>query len=151
MLNNFEHFNILLRTNMSSTGSYAERKGVMVSFSNDGNAVSIQDYTNPTGDWVFESTTGEGGYNLVTGQTYFFSILDTGSEISLSVNGIRLLDAATTYSTGNRIAFYSREFPSTATAIDALTIIHVPEAGTTALYLAFGLAGLVLSARRKAL
>jgi len=149
MLNDLEHFNVVLRSNMSSTNSFEERTGLIVTFVNDGNGISIQEYTNPMANWRQIASTGENGFNLTTGDTYFFSILDTGDNISLAVNGVNLLSVATTYGTGDRVGFYSREFGSTATAIDAVNIVHVPETGVTALFLGMGLAGMLMVGRRK--
>lgn len=146
MLNDLEHFNIAFRTDLSTDGidPYFERRGMFVSFSNDGNEVSIQRY-NSSLDWNLLANTG---FALNTGQAYTFSILDTGSLISLSVNGIDLLSTTNSYSTGDHIAFYSREFSSTATAIDSVTITTVPDSGATAIYLGMAMVGLA-GVRRK--
>lgn len=142
MHSDLEHFNVVLRSDLSAQGSFAERNGLIVTFVNDGNGISIQ---GP----VQYASTGENGYNLVTGQTYFFSIFDFGTGISVAVNGINVLDATTIYSTGDHIALYSREFSNTSTSIDAITIQHVPEVGMTLVYIACGLFGLVAMPRKR--
>jgi hypothetical protein len=146
MLADWEHFNIAFRTDLSTTGApYYEVRGTLVSFSNDSNEISIQErYT--ASDW---NRIANISFNLNTGQTYFFRITDTGSEISLAVNGITELTAQSAYSTGDQIAFYSREFPFTATSIDTITITSVPDAGITVLYLGLTLPLLAFLNRRK--
>ncbi len=143
LLDPFEHFNIALRTDLSSTNSHHERAGLIVTFVNDGDGISIQELTNPIDDWRQVGTTGGGGFSLHTGQSYAFNILDTGTSVSVSVDGSLVLSADSTYGTGDRIAFYSREFGTTETRIDALTIAAVPEYGATWIMLAIGVAALV--------
>lgn len=129
MQNDLEHFNITFRTNLSDSGSSYERPGMLVAFSNDGNEVSIQRFTNAS-DW---NLLAGSSYSLTTGQSYTFSITDTGSSITLAINGTNVISATSTYSTGNYIGFYSREFASTSTAIDSVTISAIPEPSTYAL------------------
>jgi hypothetical protein len=151
MNSGLEHFDIALRSDLSEFGNYAERSGLIVTFVHDGQGISIQEYpTGPdSGTSVIQlASTGENGYNFISGQTYFFSILDYGTGISLAVNGVDVLSAATTYGTGDHIALYSREFPDTSTSIDAITISSVPEMGMTLGYLVCGLTGLT-TIRRK--
>jgi hypothetical protein len=149
MLNDWEHFNVSFRTDLSTAGpgSALERSGLMVSFSNDGNELSIQRYTSAT-DWAQLAVKN---FALVTGEPYFFSITDTGADITLAVNGVDELTASSTYSTGNHIAFYSREFSSAATSIDAVTVVGVPEVGVTAFYLGLAILGLCLATRQVSL
>jgi hypothetical protein len=152
MNDGLEHFDIALRTNLSVFGSYNEMAGVIVTFVNDGKGVAIQEY--PTGpdsgsSVVGLATTGEGGYNFVTGQTYFFSIADDGTNISVNINGLNVLSAASTFATGDKIALYSREFGSTSTSIDAINIVGVPDLGNSAELLIIGLFGLALLEQRK--
>jgi hypothetical protein len=132
MLNDFEHFNIVTRTDLSAS-SYYERPGILVSFSNDGDEISIQRYTSSSDSPALALAS----FALTTGQSYSFSITDTGSAVTLAINGADELSAASTFGTGDYIAFYSREFPSTATQIDALAITAIPEPSTFA-----GMAGL---------
>ncbi len=130
MLHDWEHFNIAFRTDLSflpDPDLYSTLSGMFVSFANDGNQISIQGrgYAGIS----FKS------YTLNTGSTYFFSIFDDGTNISLAVNGITELTATTNVSTGDHVAFYSREFPFTGTALDSMNITSVPDIGSTALYL----------------
>jgi hypothetical protein len=137
LLNDYEHFNVAFRTDLSflpDQDLYHTLSGMFVSFSNDGNQISIQGrgYAGIT----YKS------YALNTGETYFFSIYDNGTNISLAVNGLTELTATSNVSTGNHVAFYSREFPSTRTALDSVNITHVPDVGGTILYLCIALLGL---------
>lgn len=140
MLDGLEHFNVAFRTDLSTPGSpFFERAGMLVSFSNDGDQISIQRYTSPS-DW---SLLAVKSYALTTGLTYSFSIFDDGTNIDFSVNGIHELSASSSYSTGEQIAFYSREFGS-GTKLDAVTITHVSDTGTTGLLIAASLMGLAV-------
>lgn len=120
MLHSLEHFNVALRSNLSSTGASSsyERSGVIVTFVNDGQGFSIQNYTSAS-NWTQLATTP---FPFVTGQSYTFVITDTGTAITVSVNGANSLSASTTFQTGNYTAFYSRELSPTATRITGLTI-----------------------------
>ncbi len=126
MLSDLEHFNVAFRTNLAGS-DFGERQGMLVSFSNDGNQISIQRYTSAV-NWNLLAVKN---YTLVTGTTYFFSIFDDGTNVALAVNGIDELAASNAYATGGQIAFYSREFGNTATSIDAVTITHVPDGGSS--------------------
>lgn len=150
MLESYEHFNIGLRTDLSSDGllSSYERKGILVSFSNDDEKVSIQRFNTST-DWEILSSAS---YALTTGQTYSFRITDTGTSITLAVDGVDAISANSMYSTGEHIVFYSREAGS-GTQIDAVTISAIPEPSSyAALVAASGLlCALVARHRRPAL
>ena len=132
--NSFEHFEITLRSNLqtgyqSTDGSfYYELTGVKAEFSADGNQISIQEFT-PTDTTILS----QASYSLSIGQTYDFSVTDTGSEIDFAINGVSLLSAMTTYSTGNQIAFQSREFNDTSSSLDFVSIQAVPEPSSFAL------------------
>lgn len=143
MLDGIEHFNVAFRTDLSTPGApYYERAGMLVSFSNDGDQISIQRYTSPS-DWNLLAVKS---YALTTGLTYFFSIFDDGLNIDFSINGSHELSASSSYSTGDQIAFYSREFGA-GTKLDAVTITHVPDGGVTALLVGMGLLGLAAQRR----
>ncbi|HWA25448.1 MAG TPA: hypothetical protein VG734_07300 [Lacunisphaera sp.] len=130
MLDGLEHFNVAFRTDLSTPGApFYERAGMLVSFSNDGNQISIQRYTSPS-DWDLLAVKS---YTLTTGLTYFFSIFDDGTNIDFSVNGVQELSASSSYSTGDHIALLSREFGA-GSKIDAVTVARVPEAGMTGWY-----------------
>lgn len=130
MLSDVEHFNIVFRTDLSTAGSGSsyERAGMLVSFSNDGNEVSIQRFASAS-DWALLSSAS---YLLTTNQSYDFVISDYGNLITVAVNGTSLLSASNSYATGGKVGFYSREFASTATAIDSVSIAAIPEPGTYA-------------------
>jgi hypothetical protein len=134
MLHDWEHFNIGFRTDLSflpEPDLYNTLSGMFVSFANDGNSISIQGrgYT----DHTVKS------FELTTGETYFFSIFDDGLNIKLSINGITELSATSTVATGNHVAFYSREFPFTATSLDSVNIVGVPDVVNSSLLLVLGL------------
>ncbi len=147
LLNDSEHFKIVLRSDLTSTGSYDERTGLIVAFANDGDNVSIQELTNPMANWQLIAATGNGGYRLTTGVPYAFSIVDTGTSVSVSLNGAPVVSANTTWSTGNHIGFYSREFAGTGTRLDEVTVTSpVPDTASTGLLLT-GALGLLHVAR----
>lgn len=143
LLNDFEHFNVGFRTDLSflpDADLYNTLSGMFVSFANDGDQISIQ------GSGYNEVT--QKNYTLLTGQTYFFSIFDDGTEISLAINGVTELTASTTVATGSHAAFYSREFSNTATSLDSVNIVGVPETGAITWGLAVALVGLAVVRRK---
>lgn len=121
-----EHFLVGFRTSLSTIDGYATTSGMFVEFSNDGDNISIQ------GVGYSPVASDHKGYSLVTGQSYSFVISDTGTQIAVSINGVTEITATTTNATGNKLAFYSREFSSTSTSIDSLTVTAIPEPGTYA-------------------
>lgn len=146
LLDGSEHFNVAFRTDLSDSGSSYERPGMLVTFSNDGDQISIQRFTNAS-DW---SSLANASYVLNTSQAYSFSITDTGNLITLAVNGVDQISASSTYLTGGYIGFYSRELGSTATAIDSITISAIPEPSTyVAIFGVVALAGVVIRRIRK--
>ncbi len=118
-----EHFETTLRTDLSINntpeGVYHELTGVSVEFAPDGTfgGISIQSFT-PTNVTVLS----QGSYSFIVGQTYNFTVTDDGNNITVAINGTPLLSATNTYTTGNKVAFYSREFPSTSSSLDSVTI-----------------------------
>lgn len=146
MFNNpLEHFQFALRSDLtydtvSGLSQYDELDGVHVGFSVDsGGHVGIQLFDssnpNPPGGAL-------ASYSFVVGQQYNFVITDTGSSIDLSINGTDIISADTTFGTGNRIAFYSREFGSTSSSLDFVSIQPVPEPSSFTLF-GFGILGLI--------
>ena len=123
-----EHFDIYFRTDFSVIPSSNNTlTGMFVEFSNDGDQISIQGQGfSPT----FSTPSDHKSYSLTTGQSYAFTITDNGTDISVSINGVVELTASTTNATGNKFAFSSREFASTSTSIDAITVTAIPEPGT---------------------
>ncbi len=146
MLSDDEHFNIAFRTDLSSEGENAsfERAGILVSFSNDGDEISIQRFTTAA-DWSLLSGIS---YSLHTGQSYSFDLTDWGNMIGLKVDGSTVLSASSTYSTGGHLAFYSRE-TGTSTAIDSLTISAIPEPSAYTALLGCLALGVVAVRRRR--
>ena len=140
--NSLEHFSVTLRSDLqtgyqSTDGSfYYELTGVKAEFSADGNQISIQQFT-PNDTTILSLAS----YSFFVGQTYDFSVTDTGSEIDFAINGVSLLSAATTYATGDQIAFQSREFPDISSSLDFVSIAPVPEPSSFALA---GLGSLIL-------
>jgi hypothetical protein len=127
----FEHFGTTLRSDLTtSTASgllpYYVLTGICVGFSADGNQVSIQqiDATNPNPPILSETN-----FNFIVGQSYNFVITDTGSNVSLAINGTNLISANTTFGTGNKVGLQSREFSYTSSSIDFLQIIQLPIIG----------------------
>lgn len=142
MLDDQEHFSIAFRTDLSSPGApFHELTGLHVSFSNDGDQISIQRYLSPS-DWELLAVKS---FSLITGRLYEFTIYDTGTNIDLYVNGIPELSAVSSFETGNKVAMYSREFGAgSSIALTHITGPSVPETGATALLLLMGLAGLAV-------
>lgn len=123
MLSPIEHFNIAFRTDLSGQNgnAAADRSGVFVSFSNDGKQISIQQTgANTTVNLPVAS------YPFVTGKPYSFTITDTGSVITLSINGVQQITGTTSYRIGNNIAFYSRELSGCSTRIDGISVSVLP-------------------------
>jgi hypothetical protein len=144
-----EHFEVTFRSDLqtgyqSHDGSqYYELTGLKVVFSIDGGGISIQDFTQTDA-----SVLAIANYPMAVGTPYNFLITDTGNQVDLSVNGANLLSAFTDYSTGNRIAFQSREFGSTSSSLDFVSIQPVPEPSSFALA-GLGIFGLIGIGRLK--
>lgn len=132
MQDGLEHFNVTFRTDLSDTGVSGERNGVFVSFSNDGDQISIQKFDDGTNEFLAVKN-----YTLTTGQFYSFEIIDDGTNVSLSVDGVEELTGSDTFTSGGKIGFYSREFSGSSTQIDSITVSTVPEPSMYALV--FGL------------
>jgi len=143
MLDGLEHFNVVLRSDLSGS-DYFERRGVLVSFSNDGDQISIQRYTNASDTSIIT----QASYPLATGQAYSFSISDDGFNVTLSVDGIAQLSGATSYSTGHQIGFYSREFGTSATSLDFVSVAAVPEPSFYGTAFALACLGVAISTNR---
>jgi hypothetical protein len=104
MLDGLEHFNIVFRSDLSGSDSF-ERRGLFVSFSNDSDVISIQRYNNASDTSILDQKS----FSLTTNQSYSFSIIDDGFNVAVSVNGSAELSGSSSYLTGNKIGFYSRE------------------------------------------
>lgn len=147
MNSDLEHFAIGFRTDLSALPDvdlYHTLSGMFVEFSNDGDQISIQGRGYSPENSV---PSDHKSYSLTTGQTYSFSITDTGTNIAVAINGVNELTATTSNSTGNKFAFYSREFASTSTSIDSIAVTAIPEPSTYAAI--FGLVGLAVAAIRR--
>jgi len=120
-----EHFKIVARTDgLIPTGnSFAERNGVIFAFSNDGDQISIQriDSDNNHINLAVKS------YALQTGQTYRFSASLIGSSLQLAVDGVEELTATSDYSSGARIALFSRVGFGTSSTLDTIAITAFPK------------------------
>lgn len=119
LLDRVEHFDVVLRTNLTPTDSYNGRSGLTVNFINDGNAVAIQEHPNLNANWT---EVARAPFVLETFQSYEFSIFDDGLNVSVSINGNPVVYGASTFSTGDHLAFNSREFIFTSTQIDWLSV-----------------------------
>lgn len=153
-LNSLEHFDVVLRSNLTPTNAYDGRSGLTVNFINDGNAVAIQEHPNLEENWRQVAVQP---FALETFQTYNFSIFDDGLNVSVSIDGVPVVSGASTFSTGNHLGFNSREFIYTSTRLDWLSIqatepsnegsrtllvAAVPDGGATGMYL--GIAGIMV-------
>ncbi len=124
--NSLEHFSIVLRSDLSvwpPDAGYDEFTGINVVFSADGNQISIQQFDPSNQNPTFLALTN---FNISVGQPYNFKIIDTGTRISLAINGTTLLTGQSTFSTGNKIAFRSREFSNTSSSLDYVSITATP-------------------------
>ena len=118
MISASEHFKIAVRSDASSILSTAERTGILVAFANDGNQISIQRAESDGTITIIQQKS----YALAENTTYDFTINVTSNEVQLSVDGVEQLTASTSYSTGSRVMFYSREFSGTSSDLLEVTI-----------------------------
>ena len=69
------------------------------------------------------------------------------SVAQVADNGSEIVSGGTSYSWGNQVGFYSREFTNTGTRIEEVTITGVPETGFTFGYVACAVFGLLAAVR----
>lgn len=86
-------------------------------------------------------------------QIYSFQILDTGSTFSVSINNQEIFTRATSFSTGGKIGFSSREYNGTwndtgRSDLLQIQVESVPEPSTVLLSAA-GLGGIAIMRKRK--
>lgn len=117
-----EYLRILLRTDLSlhldpSLAQYSERRGISVVFWP--NMASIQNGISGGG-------TLPTSYAIGIGQTHSFSITDDSQNISFSIDGNPVLSLAVSDRVGDRIAFYSREFSTTSSTLDNISVVPEP-------------------------
>ena len=142
MNSQFEHFDTMLRTDLSvfpPLAQYHELNGIGVIFSADGNQISIQQFTPGEQNPIL---LGLGSFSFTVGQAYDFTITDDKNIITLSIDGNQLLSGASTFASGNLIAFESREFGGTSSSLDFVSIQSVPEPSSFALA-GLGILGLI--------
>jgi len=88
--NSREHFEVVLRTNLSSPGAsstYEKREGVVVEFDKDRQVFSISNHTPaPTGGQLAKAP-----FSFITGQPYSFTITDTGTSVTVLIDGANSL------------------------------------------------------------
>ncbi len=137
---NLEHLKIVVRTDgLIPTGnSFAERNGIIFAFSNDGDQISIQK-TDSNDNHINLAIKS---YSLQTSQTYSFSATLIGTSIGLTVNGIEELIAISDYSSGGKIALYSREGFGTSSTLDEISVTVIPEPASLSQNLNSGLVAL---------
>ena len=135
----FEHFNVAARSdgNVISGNSFYEKSGIIFSFSNDGDQISIQEMRSDGTITILSVKS----YSLVTSTPYSFTATLDGASLALAVNGIQELTATSSYSAGGRVGFYSREGSSRSSSVDYFSVAAIPEPTSS-----FVLLGLVTSA-----
>ena len=133
----------ILRTDLSTSmapglSQYLVPTGIMVAFNLDDGKASIQqiDATDPNPTFLAITP-----YNFSVGTPYSFTVTDDGTDIGVAIDGQNILDGTSSFSTGDLIAFQSREFSYTSSSIDYLSIQSVPEPST---YVVAILAGVCL-------
>ena len=123
--NSREHFEVVLRTNLSSPGAsstYEKREGVVVEFDKDRQVFSISNHTPaPTGGQLAKAP-----FSFITGQPYSFTITDTGTSVTVLIDGANSLSASTTFETGGYTGFYDGELPATADQLNSIAISTSP-------------------------
>jgi hypothetical protein len=105
-----------LSTWRSPYGNY-RLSGMLVKFSFERNSVLIEE-----ADSKHRTIIAEIRFPLRVGQTYDFIIRDTGTSVSVSIGGKNLASVATTWATGNRMAFQVRDHSWTSTDLDRISI-----------------------------
>jgi len=131
-----DHFRIVFRSDLAFNSPTMERSGMIVIFAQAG---EVQIGESEISSLAIGTFNPAGNVD--------FRILDDGTTVNLFVNDAvtPLLTAASSHRTGDKIAFYNREFPFNVLQIDHLQISSVPEAGlgivgaaTLAILLLFG-------------
>jgi len=142
-----EHFKIAARTDGSipSGNSFAERTGIIFAFSNDGDQISIQQFSANGSTSILALAS----YNLVAGQSYNFTATLISSLLTLSVDGVTQLSATDSTSTGNQIALFSRSGFGASTSVDSISVSAIPEPSTYAAIAGSLVFGLVIWRRKR--
>jgi len=122
-----ENFAVKLRTDLSTNsssfyGQYYEITGVQVVFSAPNSAVYIHNFYS-TSNVITPIASAD--FEFEVGRSYDFEITDDTTNVIVLIDGTNILAAATTFRTGNRIAFQSREAPFTSTSLDFIMIEQV--------------------------
>jgi len=141
----YEHFKVAARSDglVPSGNGYSERTGIVFTFSNDGDQISIQRFES---NGVIEIMAVK-PYELTTGQTYSFLASLSGNQLSLAVNGIAELTAISNYSSGDRIGIFGRIGFNTSSSVDSITVENVPDLMSPA-WSIVSLVGVVFCGRR---
>lgn len=145
-----EHFKIAVRSDATipSGNSFAERTGIVFAFSNDGDQISIQQFSSDGSGAMLALES----YALQSGVSYDFTIRLVDDWLSLAINGFDEISASSDYATGGRIGFFSREGFGSSTSLDFIEISSIPEPSTWGVLggiVCFGIA--VMNRRRKQL
>jgi hypothetical protein len=124
--NSNEHFETVLRTDLSvwpPDVQFHELTGIIVVFSADGNQITIEQLTAGQPNPI---TLASASFNFTVGQPYNFAISDDKTNIVLSINGTQILSGTSTFTSGDKIAFDSRELSTTSSSLDFINIQSLP-------------------------
>jgi hypothetical protein len=119
--NSLDNLKVALRTDLSTHSQYAEVTALIVEFNGSGGAgLGPSPSDQP---WLASGT-----FPNPVGQFHEFLIRDSGTIIEVFLDGSEqpLLSATSTFRTGNRIAFYNREFSGLKTDLDFIEISELP-------------------------
>ena len=92
--------------------------GISINFREENDILQILESYMPSGviQLAYESTT------VTLGATYSFDIYDYGDQIHVYKDGLLIASVSTTYSQGNIIGFYNREWASTTSHLHEITV-----------------------------
>jgi hypothetical protein len=118
----YEHFAVILRCDLSVSPSFSQfhlLTGVEVAFSTDNRSVYINKLGPNDGSITILASVP---FVFQVGKSYDFAIVDDKTNVLVVIDGTLAVSAVTEFSTGNKIAFDSREYTQASTSLDFVDI-----------------------------
>jgi len=115
-----DHFSVAIRSDLSLTPTFAERRGIVIKFSDNGQSVRIIEYSYTN---IVDMVPGK-TFTFLGNTDYDFRITDDGTTVRLYMtNSITpILEGSSLFRAGNKISLYNREYSYARSEIDFIDI-----------------------------